>query len=332
MSMDAEQVVVIGGSAGAFEELREILEALPADLPAAVMAVMHLEPRAESQLPRALGRRAALPVKFGEDGERVAAGAVYLAPPDRHMLVRDGAVVLSSGPTENYTRPAIDVLFRSAAVAFTGRCVGVLLSGQNDDGADGLRIIAECGGAALVRDPAQTIFPRMPRAAQRVISDAFVGEPAAIAKLIVEQLDREREEGGACPPGLRDEVELTHQASHGCPPLPDPIGAQVPLACPECGGPLWQVGAPDHPRYRCHIAHAYTLDGLGEAQHRELTRALYAAQRMMRERARLLRRGGSASQRIDEYEGFAEELRALLDRLVNDPPGDDTAESPVAAE
>ena len=158
-----EHVIVIGGSAGALEPLLEIVGTLPDELVAPIAIVIHLSPTHPSLVPALLARVSQRTVREAEDKEPLAAGAVYVAPPDYHMLLeRDRTISLSIDAPVRYSRPSIDVLFVSAAQAFGAACTGVLLSGANDDGADGLRQIHEAGGNVLVQ--ADAVHPTMPQA------------------------------------------------------------------------------------------------------------------------------------------------------------------------
>jgi two-component system chemotaxis response regulator CheB len=175
----ARDVVVVGASAGGVTALIRLLERLPGDLPVAVCIVLHRSPFYETQLPFVLGRRSRLTVIEPADGMPLRQGWAYVAPRDQHMVVQDGVVRLDRGPKQHRTRPAIDPLFRSAAVAYGPRVVGVLLSGMGSDGVSGLIGIKQSGGVSLVQAPTEAEFPTMPsRAIKEDNVDAAVSVDA----------------------------------------------------------------------------------------------------------------------------------------------------------
>lgn len=168
-------LVVIGASAGGVEVLTRVARGLPADLRAAICIVLHVAPGSPSMLAHILGRAGPLPCRSARDGERLRQGVIFVAPPDHHLMIEDGHVRVTSGPRENGHRPAIDVLFRSAAAAFGGRVVGVVLSGTRDDGSAGLAVIKASGGATIVQDPKEAMYSGMPASAiANVAVDAIV--------------------------------------------------------------------------------------------------------------------------------------------------------------
>src|SRR5262245_562249 len=131
--MDGHDIVVMGASAGGLDVLKQLIGSLPANVPAALFVVLHLPKGWNSQIPEILGKSSGLRCRFAQHGDLIERGTLLLAPTDRHLILKDGYVRLSSGPRENFWRPAIDVLFRSAAVAYGSRVVGVVLSGALDD-------------------------------------------------------------------------------------------------------------------------------------------------------------------------------------------------------
>jgi len=160
------EAVVIGASAGAFEALSAILPALPAAYPLPVVVVVHLPAGRESLLAELFASRCQVAVKEAEDKEPLAGGTVYFAPPDYHLLVEpDRRLSLSTESPVLYSRPSVDVLFESAADAYGAALVGVVLTGANADGAEGLRRVCEAGGVTLVQRPDLAPSPAMPEAA-----------------------------------------------------------------------------------------------------------------------------------------------------------------------
>jgi two-component system chemotaxis response regulator CheB len=165
--MHTKRIVVIGTSAGGIEALRTLVAALPADFPAAIGIVLHMAPQSPDLLHEILDRAGPLPVHQPRNNERILAGHVYVAPPDCHLLIEPGVLRVTKGPKENRFRPAVDPLFRSAAQIFGPAAIGVVLTGNLDDGTAGLWTIKQLGGVAIVQDPDDALFPSMPRSAQQ---------------------------------------------------------------------------------------------------------------------------------------------------------------------
>ena len=315
-------LIVVGGSAGALAPLRTMLGGLDATFPAVVLVVLHGPAAGRSHLAAILERETALSVVEPRDGERLRPGAVFVAPPDRHMLVMGDHVHLRRGPTENGFRPAIDPLFRSAALSATSRAIGVILSGTLDDGASGLRAIKRAGGIAMVQEPSDAEFGDMPLAADRA-AGAHEMLPAALIGARLRDLVGQTAPSAAPPPDdLRIEV-LIAGLEDATMRNENRLGDLSPFSCPDCNGNLWEISDGELTRFRCHTGHAYTsavLDGLQEA---ELERRLYEVLRAQRERAELLRRmaeeGGPRTReamrgRAERYEEDA----ALIERVLRE--------------
>lgn len=157
-------LVVIASSLGGIQALRHILAGLPADLPASVVVVQHLEPGRRSRLAEVLGMVSALPVCEAQGGEALSDGTVFVAPPDRHVVIDEaGLLQLSDAPPVRLSRPAADPLFASAAERFGAGVVAVVLTGRASDGSLGVRAVKEGGGTVLVQDPATAAVESMPR-------------------------------------------------------------------------------------------------------------------------------------------------------------------------
>jgi two-component system chemotaxis response regulator CheB len=159
---DLHGVVAIGASAGGVEALSNLAAGLSPDLPYAYLMTLHLPARGPSILARIINRCGSVPAGTAEDGARLEPARIYVACPDRHLLVADHRVVLSQGPTENGYRPAINALFRSVAVTFGPRAIGVLLSGVLDDGVLGLAAIRSRGGTTIGQSAEDALFPALP--------------------------------------------------------------------------------------------------------------------------------------------------------------------------
>jgi two-component system chemotaxis response regulator CheB len=157
--------VAIGASAGGVQALRTIVAALPADLPAAVFVVLHLDPNGRSLLPALLAAATRLRVRDVRDEGLIETGTVYVAVPDRHLLVSDGRVRLAASEPVHHVRPSVDRLFESIALSWRARAVGVVLTGNGSDGASGIAAIKHGGGCTIVQDPRDAEYPSMPRAA-----------------------------------------------------------------------------------------------------------------------------------------------------------------------
>lgn len=320
----ARDLIVVGASMGGLTTLQALVRGLPADLPAALLVVQHTAPHGPALLGEILDRAGPLPARTAEDGEAIEAGRVYVAPPDRHLLVSGSRLRLVRGPRENRARPALDPLFRSAAVAFRSRVVGVVLSGLQDDGTAGLLAVKRCGGLAVVQDPEDAAFDEMPRSALAAVAADHVAPVAEMGPL----LGRLAVATPGVPPAVpRDLLIETHLTEHGMDDIDkmDEIGERSPLTCPDCGGVLWSLHDGEQPRYRCHVGHAYTEAVLMSEQAEAMDAALVVALRTMEERVRLLRRMAEQeegrigagiradyAERAAELERYAEHIRALL--------------------
>lgn len=255
----------MGASAGGVQALQTLVHGLPADLPAALFVVLHISANAETELPAILSRAGPLPAVPAEDKAAVQHGRIYVAPPDRHLVLEHGHMHLQRGPKENFHRPAINPLFRSAALSYGNRVAGVLLTGLRDDGVPGLWEIKRRGGVAIIQDPDEAPFPDMPRnAAQSVPIDY----PVPVADM----------------PSL-----LGRLATEGCeaqefsPPDMEPHPTE--LSCPECQGVLSVRPNEKVPEFSCTIGHRYSGHTLHEALSVADENALWAGVRALEQSA-----------------------------------------------
>jgi two-component system, chemotaxis family, protein-glutamate methylesterase/glutaminase len=206
--MPGHDIIVVGASAGGVEALRVLVGKLPRDLPAAVLVVLHVSPEHKSILPRILTGAGPLPAEHAKDGELLEPGRIYVAPPDRHMVVDDGVVRLTRSPPERGHRPAVDSLFHSAARFHGARVVGVVLSGALDDGTAGLVAVKKRGGVTVVQDPEEALCADMPRSALEHLEVDYCLPTAQIAALIDKLAHQKVDVHSPIPPPLERETKI----------------------------------------------------------------------------------------------------------------------------
>jgi two-component system, chemotaxis family, protein-glutamate methylesterase/glutaminase len=291
MAINKRDIIVVGASAGGLEALKLLLAGLPVDIPAAVLIVWHIAPESHNMLPALLGKQGRLPVEPARDGGVIKPGHVYVAVPNRHLLITPaGRMRITYGPKENRFRPAVDALFRSAAQAFGPRVIGVVLTGMLDDGTAGLWAVKDRGGLAVVQDPLEAAYPSMPQtAAQYVQVDAMV-PMAAMAATLVELVAQPLPEQLVKPASV--ELDLEAKIASNRDALSEGIleaGELTPFTCPECQGSLVQLNTGGIPRFRCHTGHAFSIHSLlAEAAERAEQR-LWTAARAVEESGLMMR-------------------------------------------
>jgi two-component system chemotaxis response regulator CheB len=320
--------VTIGASTGGVEALARLVGDLPSNLPAAVFVVVHFPEGSSSALPRILNHAGPLETMHPEDGEPIEARRVYVAPPGVHLLVEKGRVRLTRGPKENRHRPAVDALFRTSALAYGPRVVGVVLTGVGDDGTAGLRAVKRCGGVAVVQDPDDAIFPGMPESALEYVEIDHCLPLDKIAPLLA-SLAREpaREEGAYSVP---DDTELESRMAGLDPRVIDSAehpGELSHFTCPECAGPLYEIRDGELLRFRCRVGHSYTAESALEEKSDALENALYSALNTLEESAdmsdRLAARArehehGHAAARFEARAQDARRRAAVIRRVLTE--------------
>jgi two-component system chemotaxis response regulator CheB len=281
-------VVAVGASAGGVEALKDFVSGLPPDLPSAILVVLHVPAEAPSVLARILARDAPLPTAEAVEGEQLQPGTIRVAMPNRHLLVDHNRIALAEGPTENSHRPAVNALFRSVALAFGPRAVGVLLSGVLDDGTLGLAAIRSRGGTTIAQAPDEALFPAMPLSAiEAGVVDHKVSA-AEIGGLLKQLANREFEERGM-EPDFRMELEnrIAMARRFSTEIDAEVLGRPSGYTCPDCNGSLMGVSKAN---YRCRVGHAWTADALLRARDGEVETALWIAIRSLQEKSKLSRR------------------------------------------
>lgn len=280
-------VVVVGASAGGVEALRDLASTLPPDLDACVLVVLHIPATGHSSLPAILDRAGPLAARHATDRDLLERGRILVAPPDRHLVVMDGRAALTRGPQENGHRPAVDVLFRSAARAAGPRVAAVVLSGSLDDGAAGAIAVAKRGGRLFVQDLEEALYDGMPRAAAVAVGDAVQAPVKKLAPLLAEWVGSLPDDTAREPSYLLEmETEmagLDPAAIH----MTDRPGRPAGFGCPDCNGSLYQIEEGGLVRFRCRVGHAWSPDSLLARQTIEMESALWMALRSLEEKSAL---------------------------------------------
>jgi two-component system chemotaxis response regulator CheB len=308
-------IVVIGSSAGGVEALSGLLACLPSDLNAAILVVLHLSPSAPSQLDRILARRTSLEVKIARDGDQLLPRTIFTASADRHLMVTEHGIRITRGPKESRVRPSIDVLFRSAAVTYGSRVIGVVLSGALDDGTAGLWTIKDYGGLAFAQDPQEASFSSMPQSAIDHVQIDCVGTVRQIAEQIIASVGVA---APTAPPGHRDQ-EHTHievaiaLEGNGLAAGIMSLGPVSKYTCPDCHGVLVEIEEGPLVRFRCHTGHAFSPASLMAEINAEIDNGLWEAIRSVEERILLVRQIATLHLKADRAD-----LASKLERQADD--------------
>ena len=292
-------IAVVGASAGGVEALRTLAAGLPAHFPAALFVVLHIPPTS-SLLPAILTRAGKLPAEHARDGDAVEDGRIYVAAPDYHLLIEDDVMRLQRGPRENGHRPAIDPLFRTAAMRYGPRVTGVILSGSLDDGINGLGAIKRLGGAVVVQDPDEALYPTMPRSAVEAGLADHIVPVAEIPELLV-QLATTQVAGNrsisramdADPTQLDPETITAENRANG---------ELSGFVCPECKGPLWELNEGKVVKLRCRVGHTFTEETLEHEQGIALEGAMWTALTALIEKGDFSRRLAERFRRGGHFE------------------------------
>ncbi len=280
-------IIVIGASAGGLEACRKVVEAFPEDLEAAVFIVIHIPAQGVSVLPDLLSKWGNLPAVHPKDGDLIRPKAIYVAPPNHHMLVKPHLVRIVSGPYENNSRPAVDPLFRTAARAYGRQVIGVILSGNLDDGTAGLRVVKKKGGTTVVQDPAEAAFKGMPASAVESGMVDYILSINEIGPFLVSRVESEQLVAlSGNNPGKyneRDILELTGAD------LQEKVQSGMPtgFTCPECGGVLWEEINGDSATFRCRVGHGFSVDYLESGLSTTVEAALWNAVRVLEEKEQI---------------------------------------------
>jgi two-component system, chemotaxis family, protein-glutamate methylesterase/glutaminase len=285
--VEPNYIVVAGASAGGLHSVQELAAQLNAEMHAAVFVCLHFRKLSHnSVVVERLQAHTDFTCKLAEHGEPIRKGYLYLAPPDRHLVIRQGAIVLGQGPQENLWRPSIDVLFRSAAAAYDGRVIGIIMSGLMYDGTAGMSAIKRCGGTSVVQDPAEAEYKDMIQSVLKNVQVDYCVPLEAIGGILTEKT-RNGFNRFEIPNDIRVEAEIAERMALGMERV-SALGERSPFICPDCGGGLWEMVNDEVVRYRCHTGHVYNEGELLIRQSDALENTLWTALRMMEERRQLL--------------------------------------------
>ena len=277
-------------------------------------------------MPRILARAGAVPAVHAADGETIVPGRIYVAPPDVHLLFEGNTIRLVRGPRENGNRPAVDPMFRSAAIAFGPRVIGVVLSGNLDDGTAGLAAIKRRGGIAIAQDPEDALFPSMPQSAIRDVAVDHVVAVRQLVPLLAELIEKPIVEGDR--PVSSDDATENELSAGNLDAIEQPErhpGHVSPYSCPDCGGVLWELKDGELMRFRCRVGHAWTSDALVGRQTDTFDEALWTALRALEENAALSRQLAARhrkrgmerlAERMDEQASLVQARADLIRRAL----------------
>jgi two-component system chemotaxis response regulator CheB len=317
--MPERDIFVIGTSAGGVAALQRLVGALPEDFPGSLFIVLHLSPDSTGAIPDILARAGPLPAANARNGEKIAPRRIYVAPPDRHLLLVPGRIHLGHGPKENRFRPAIDPLFRSAALAYGPRVTGIVLTGGLDDGTAGLCAVKQAGGTAIVQNPAEAEVASMPASAMRHVAvDHCLGVEAIAA--LLPRLAAEPVETRVRIAEVRfmaKDIELEVQVAADERQREAAIrrlGQPSMFTCPDCHGSLLQLRDAMPPRFRCHTGHAFTAISLEAELNERIEATAWNTIRSLEEHAMLLHHMADNSDNASAREGAR--LRAKAERAL----------------
>jgi two-component system chemotaxis response regulator CheB len=283
-----KKIIVIGASAGGYKAIADLVGAISPDMDVAVFAVLHMSSNSSGEIVlHHLQQRTSLTCRVATDGMQIAGGHLYLAPPDHHMMIKDGSIRVHNGPRENRWRPSIDVLFRSAAACCDSHVIGIILSGLMDDGTSGMSAIKRSGGICIVQEPKEAEYPDMPNSVLNSVDVDYQVPVSDMGYVISDVLSKQINAMLPIPEDVKIEAEITEKMVSNIEQL-EQIGSHTNFTCPDCGGHLWKISQDGVHRYRCYTGHVYTERVLNEKQSEGLEESLWVSIRILEERRNLL--------------------------------------------
>jgi two-component system chemotaxis response regulator CheB len=326
-------IIVIGTSAGGSMVLPDLLKQLTKEMNAAVFIVMHISKHSVGEMvANRMQKHTTLTCKIPNHGESIKPNHVYIARPDHHLMLSKNKIFIGNGPMENRYRPSIDALFRSAAAAHDHRVIGIILTGMLEDGASGMFAIRRSGGTCIVQDPSEAEYPDMPNAVLNILHPDYSLPVSKMGNAILETIRNNKKPKTKIPVDIVKEAEIAERVNISIDSLKE-LGEHSLYCCPECGGGLWEIGENGETRYRCHVGHAFTSEGLLVSMEASTESALWTALRIIEERRNLLKKladkekqKGSRKvalgyqRRSIELEAQIQHLKKVLFSLQRDAP------------
>jgi two-component system, chemotaxis family, protein-glutamate methylesterase/glutaminase len=323
-------VIVVGTSAGGLSALKRLLAQFSEDFPVPILIVQHIPADAVGNvLIDTLKRTSKLKMLHPKSGESLLPGNVYFAASDHHLMIDEHKkILITKGAHENRSRPAINPLFRSAAVSYGSGVIGILLTGYLDDGTAGLEVIQRCGGICIVQDPKDADYPDMPQNAINKIKPDYILPIAEIGGIIYQLISKNPAKQRAISKDILIETAIATRVTSDLASV-NALGSQVPFNCPGCGGVLWKVEDGAGSRFRCHTGHAYTASTLLAEQTMKIEETMWTALRMFEERKNLLdsiaqgKSGAVAKSARERSEATQEHIARIRQILLADDKGTD---------
>jgi two-component system chemotaxis response regulator CheB len=306
-------LIVIGASAGGIKAISKIINGLPETIDAAIMVVLHLSRKSNPEnIVQIFQRNTSLKCLVAKDETEIEKGNIYIAPPEHHLMVNSQTINLNQGPEENRHRPSVDVLFRSAAVHFGHKAIGVIASGMLYDGTSGMQAIKSCGGLCIVQDPEQAEYADMPRSVLNKIRVDYMAKLEEIPVIIQNILNKPLPPKIEIPHELKIEINITEKLMSDINQLKR-IADHSDFSCPDCGGGLWKIKEDPTHRYRCHIGHVYSEKMLHELQDLKIEESIWVSIRMLEEKRNMLRLLSERRNRRDNEETLSSFAKRIND-------------------
>ncbi|MBC3788361.1 chemotaxis protein CheB [Spirosoma utsteinense] len=297
--MSKRNIVVIGASAGGVYALKEFVDLLPADFSGSIFVVQHMAADALSSLPEILNFRGKLKACHPVDGDPIRSGRIFVAPPDHHLLIEKGRILVKKGPKENRFRPSIDALFRSAAYNYGPRVIGIVLTGLLNDGTSGMWTVKRLGGVSIIQQPQEALYPSMPESVRENVEVDYAVPIADLAPLLVElvaqEVDPRPSLSSVEDQSIATEIKIAEEEMDQAMKF-FKEGQLTALTCPECHGSLVSIQEGGLVRYRCHTGHAFTAGSLLSGVNHTIEESLWNAIRALEELIMILNKLGQVQQ------------------------------------